>query len=145
MVLSPLPIDGNALLREKVRRLSASLLRPVLSTITRQGVEEGVISSSSPDASARVILYLTQGYQELAGELFLGRQAGTISFEVVLRTYAAFTEAFERILGIAPRSVTLVDEPTLRFWITSGHRREEGGSVPAPLGWAIDPFPWMDI
>jgi hypothetical protein len=65
---------------------------------------------------ARVLMYLIQGYQELAGEHFLARQAGTISFEVVLRTYAAFTEAFERILGIPPGSVTLTDEPTLRYW-----------------------------
>jgi hypothetical protein len=58
-----------------------------------------------------------QGYQELAGELFLARQAGTIGFEVVLRTFAAYTEAFERILGVPHGSVALVDEPTLRYWL----------------------------
>jgi AcrR family transcriptional regulator len=108
--------DGNALVREKVRRLAASRLGPVLSTVIRQGIDEGVVSSNSPDETARVVVYLMQGYQELAGEHFLGRQAGTISFEVVLRTYAAFTEAFERILGVPHGSVILVDESTLRFW-----------------------------
>jgi AcrR family transcriptional regulator len=108
--------DGNALVREKVRRLSASRLGPILSAVIRQGIEEGLINSSSPDETARVIVYLMQGYQELAGQHFLARQAGSISFEEVLQTYAAFTDAFERILGVPHGSVTLVDEPTLRFW-----------------------------
>jgi AcrR family transcriptional regulator len=120
--------DGNALVRERLRRLSASWLRPVLSAIIRQGIDEGIITSNSPDETARVLVYLMQGYQELAGELFLARQAGTISFDEVLRTYAAFTESFERILGIPQGSVALVDEPTLRYWfgIKVQHRRRAG-------------------
>jgi AcrR family transcriptional regulator len=108
--------DGNALVREKVRRLTASRLEPVLSRIIQQGIDEGIVTSSSPDETARVIVCLVQGYQALAGEHFLARQAGTISFEDVLRAYSASTEAFERILGIPPGSVTLMDEATLRFW-----------------------------
>jgi AcrR family transcriptional regulator len=106
--------DGNALVREKLRRLAARRLEPILAAVIRQGIDEGIVTSNSPGEMARVLMYLIQGYQELAGEHFLARQAGTISFEVVLRTYAAFTEAFERILGIPPGSVTLTDEPTLR-------------------------------
>jgi AcrR family transcriptional regulator len=108
--------EGNALVREKVRRLTSSRLEPILTTVIRQGIDEGIITSNSPDELARVILYLIQGYQELAGEFFLARQGGTIDFEVVLRTYAVFTEAFERILGIPHGSLTLTDEPTLRYW-----------------------------
>jgi AcrR family transcriptional regulator len=108
--------DGNALVRERLRRLTASRLTPILSLVIRQGIEEGVITSGSPDDSALVILYLIQGYQELASEHFLRRQAGTISFDAVLQSSRTFTEAFERILRIAPGSVTLADEATLRFW-----------------------------
>jgi AcrR family transcriptional regulator len=108
--------DGNALVRERLRRLTASRLIPILSLVIRQGIEEGAISSSSPDDAAMVILHLMQGYQELAMEHFLGRQAGTVSFGAVLQSNRAFTEAFERILGITPGSVTLADESTLRFW-----------------------------
>jgi AcrR family transcriptional regulator len=108
--------DGNALVRERLRQMSARQLGPILAAVIRQGVEEGVISSSAPEESARVILYLLQGYQELAAEHFVARQAGTISFAEVRRTYAAFTDAFERVLGIASGSVKLVDDETLRFW-----------------------------
>ncbi|MFI5283065.1 MAG: TetR/AcrR family transcriptional regulator [Candidatus Dormibacterales bacterium] len=108
--------DGNALVREKIGRMSASRLEPILAQIIRQGIDEGTVTSSSPAETARVMLYLVRGYQELAGQHFLARQAGTMSFDDVLRTYAAFTEAFERILGIPKGSVTLMDEATLRFW-----------------------------
>jgi AcrR family transcriptional regulator len=108
--------DGNALVREKLRRLAARRLEPILAAVIRQGIDEGIVTSNSPGEMARVLMYLIQGYQELAGEHFLALQAGTISFEVVLRTYAAFTEAFERILGIPPGSLTLTGEPTLRYW-----------------------------
>lgn len=108
--------DGNALVREKVRRMTASRMGPILSAVIRQGVTEGTIVSSWPDETARVILYLLQGYQEFAGELFLGRQAGTVSFDDVLRTFGALQEAFERILGIPTGSGAVTDEATLRFW-----------------------------
>jgi AcrR family transcriptional regulator len=108
--------DGNALVRERVRRLTAKRIMPILTLVIRQGIEEGVVSSSEPEETARVILTLMQGYQELASEHFLGRQAGTISFEQVLKSHRASTEAFERILGIQPGTVTLADEATMRFW-----------------------------
>jgi AcrR family transcriptional regulator len=108
--------DGNVLVREKLRRLSAPRLEPILSTVIRQGIDEGIIQSDAPEEMARVIVYLMQGYGDLAAGYFTARQAGTLSLDDVLRTYAAFTQAFERILGIPPGSVTLTDEQTLRYW-----------------------------
>jgi AcrR family transcriptional regulator len=107
---------GNALVRERLRHLTAKRMMPILTLVIRQGVEEGLITSDDPEETARVILYLMQGYQELASEHFIGRHAGTISFGQVLKSNRTATEAFERVLGIPPRSVTLADEATLRFW-----------------------------
>ncbi len=117
--------DANALLREKLRRLTARRLAPILSTIIRQGMEEGVVSSGSPDDTAKVIVYLIQGYQELAVDLFRARRAGTVSLEEVRRTFAAATQALERILGAPEGSITLMEEATLRFWF---------GSAPMEVG-----------
>jgi AcrR family transcriptional regulator len=108
--------DGNAITREKVRRLSMAVLRPVLAQVIRQGVDEGTITCSSPDETARILLYMIQGYQELAVEHFVARQAGTITFDVVLQTNAAFIEVFERVLGVPKGSVALTDQATLRYW-----------------------------
>lgn len=108
--------DGNAIVREKVRRMTASRLVPLLSTVIRQGIDEGRFTAASPVETATVLVSLIQGHQQLAAEQFIARQAGTITFEAVQRSCAAFTEAFERILGVPSGSVTLTDEATLHLW-----------------------------
>jgi AcrR family transcriptional regulator len=108
--------DGNAIVREKLRRLTERIMIPLLSVVIRQGIDEGVIDAVSPDETARVLVSLMQGFGQQASDQFIARQAGTISFEVVQRSVAANTRAFERILGVSEGSLTLTDEPTLRFW-----------------------------
>lgn len=108
--------DGNAIVREKLRRLTERIMIPLLSAVISQGMDEGVIDADSPDETATVLVSLMQGFGQQASDQFIARQAGAISFEVVQRSVAANTQAFERILGVAEGSLTLTDEPTLRFW-----------------------------
>lgn len=108
--------DGNAIVREKVRRLSERIMVPLLSAVMTLGVDEGTLQVDSPDEMAKVLASLMLGFQQQATDLFIARQAGAITFEVVQRAVAANTEAFERILGVPKGSITLTDEPTLRFW-----------------------------
>ena len=108
--------DGNAIVREKLRRLTVTRLVPLLSGVIEQGIKEGTFAAQSPEETAMVLTSLMQGFQQQASDLFVGRQAGTIGFDVVQRSVAANTEAFERILGIPKGSLTIIDEPTLRFW-----------------------------
>jgi AcrR family transcriptional regulator len=108
--------DSNALVRDTLRRESVHRLVPLLCPVIEQGLAEGTFSASSSAETARFLVYLLQGYQELAVAQFLARQAGTISFDAVRRSATALTEAFERILGVPRGSLTLMDEATLRFW-----------------------------
>ncbi len=108
--------DGNAIVREKLRRLTVSRMVPLLSAVIKQGIDEGVFRVASPDETATVFVSLMLGFQELANDYFIARQAGTITFAVVQRSVASFTEAFERILGIPKGSLTLTDQSTLHFW-----------------------------
>jgi AcrR family transcriptional regulator len=108
--------DGNAIVREKLRRLTVNRLVPLLSVVIEQGIMEGAFAAQSPDETAMVLTSLTLGFQQQANDLFIARQAGTIGFDVVQRSVAANTEAYERILGIPKGSLTIIDEPTLRFW-----------------------------
>ena len=108
--------DGNAIVREKVRRLSERIMIPLLSAVVQQGLEEGTVQVDSPDQTATVLVSLMLGFQQQATDLFIERQSGAIPFEVVQRSVAAHTEAFERILGIPKGSLTLTDDKTLRFW-----------------------------
>ena len=108
--------DSNALVRDKVRRMTIRRMVPLLSAVVEQGIQEGVFRAGPADDTATVLVALMQGFQDLAVEYFIARQAGSITFEVVQRRVAAFTEAFECVLGVPNGSLTLTDEPTLHFW-----------------------------
>jgi AcrR family transcriptional regulator len=108
--------DSNAIVREKVRRMTVRLMVPLLSAVVRQGIAEGVFRVASADETATVLVSLMLGFQEQATHLFIARQASTIPYEVVERTIAGFTEAFERILAVPKGSLTLTDPATLHFW-----------------------------
>lgn len=108
--------DSNAIVREKLRRMSVRLMTPLFSTVIKQGIDEGVFTVASADETATVLLSLMLGFQEQATQLFIARQANTIPFELVERTVAGYTAAYERILGIPKGSLTLADRATLQFW-----------------------------
>lgn len=107
--------DDNALMREKLRQAMLTQLVPLLSAIITQGRGEGIFSAGSPD-TARVLVTLVQGAQDLAGELFSARQANEIAFVQVEQRFLAYQEAVERILGVPAGSITFVDPPTLQEW-----------------------------
>jgi AcrR family transcriptional regulator len=108
--------DGNAIVREKVRRLSERIMIPLFSAVVQQGLDEGTVHVDTPDQTAAVLVSLMLGFQQQATDLFIARQSHAITFEVVRRSVAAHTEAFERILGVPKGSITLTDDKTLRFW-----------------------------
>jgi AcrR family transcriptional regulator len=110
--------DRNAILREKLRKMVARRLTPVLVRILRQGVDEGEFTTTDPEASARVVVALILGSQEEASRLFVDRQANAVSYADVERTFAAFSEALDRILGLQPGRLSLTDPPTLRAWFS---------------------------
>lgn len=108
--------DRNTVLREKLRELVARRMTPILERILRQGIAEGAFTATDPEASARVIVALIQGSQEEAARLFVARQAGEIELAAVERSFAAFSEALDRILGLEPGRLSLTDPPTIRMW-----------------------------
>ena len=108
--------DSNTILREKLRQLVARRMTPVLERILRQGALEGVFSVADPEGTARVIVALIVGIQEQAALLFVARQAEAIEVDEVLRVFAAFSDAVDRILGLPPGRLSLTDPPTVRLW-----------------------------
>ena len=108
--------DDNAVLREHFRRGLVGRLEPLMSTIVRQGVSEGVFQVTSPEATGRVLVSLFQGMGEDATGLFLALDAGTISLEQVEVRLSAYTEAFERILGAPPGSIAFTNISVIRDW-----------------------------
>ena len=108
--------DDNAVVRELSRRLVTQRLVPWLKRIVAEGIAEGTFHTRYPDQLALVLAALIQGVQDLSVQMWVGRQLGTVTIEEVKRTFAAYMEAFERIVGVPPGSLVFLDEPTIEFW-----------------------------
>jgi AcrR family transcriptional regulator len=108
--------DDNLIVREKVRHTVVERIAPILARIIRQGIAEEVFSVDSPEETATILMTLLTGFQDGATDLFLARQANTISYEDAERALLTFARAFERILGAPAASIGIVDEKTLREW-----------------------------
>ncbi len=112
--------DHNAIVRDKLRDLVADRMTPLLIDLVRQGVDDGDFSPSDPEATARVLVSIIQGTQELASRLWVDANTGAISVDEVIRVFAAYNEAVERILGLPPGRLSLTDPPTIRMWFQPG-------------------------
>ena len=109
--------DDNAVVREKLRATMVVRLGPVFARILAQGKDEGAFAIDDPDAAARVLVSLLQAAQETATELFVARQAKTVTFERVEAVLGAYFAALERIVGVAPGSLTTPElSAILRQW-----------------------------
>jgi AcrR family transcriptional regulator len=117
--------DDNAIVREKLRHQQIHRVTPYIATIIRQGVSEGTFALADPDQMARVVLALILDTGDEAGELYVARQAGTVDFETVTRRFTTYQLALERLLGVTPGTLELVDEPTLRLWSGAASDTEE--------------------
>ena len=108
--------DENTLMRDKMWQHLMLRLAPLLAAILRQGDDEGVFAVGSPDDTARVLVALLRGLNELAVRTFVERDGSGVSLAQAEAMVAAYLEAMERILGLATGTLTLVDEAVLREW-----------------------------
>jgi AcrR family transcriptional regulator len=125
--------DENVLYRQKTRVRSIETMAPMLAEIIRQGIREGVMNTAYPDVAGEMVMALALDMGEsLVPKLLASsqRRNGTlrIPHEFVTQAaqiFAAYADAFERILGAPKGSVTLMDAETLREWegepITTTH------------------------
>ncbi len=108
--------DANAVVRDKLRRTAMATLGPLFVEIVRQGRDEGSFTVASPDHSAQVLQSLFEGLGETARELLLARHGDAVEFDEVRRTFAAYEEATERVLGLEAGSFSFMNEGTLHVW-----------------------------
>jgi len=108
--------DDNAIVREKFRRRSAAVMTPMLGAIVAQGVAEITFTAVNPDHTARVLWGILASAGEAATDLFLACHAGSVTFEQVETSLAAYPEACERLLGLPAGAFPFIDRESLRAW-----------------------------
>jgi AcrR family transcriptional regulator len=108
--------EENAIVREKFRRGVRARMTPLLATIIEQGVVEGTMTAGPPEQVAIVLVSMILGANETATDLYFARQAGTVTFDHVVRTLEAYPAACERILGLPAGSFPVPDRSIFRQW-----------------------------
>jgi len=114
--------DENAIVRQKLFAISAKQVTPLLTEIIRQGIQEGVFTTSYPDQVCHVILYILQGLSDTIIELLLSSETNRDAARIesgVTAYIAALTDALERVLGAPRGSLNLIDPETLKEWFVS--------------------------
>ncbi len=111
--------DENAIVRQKMRAILIQRVAPLYATIIRQGIAEGVFTTSYPDQMGSVVLCLLQDLADaLAGPL-LAVEPHPDDLRRSEHIVAAYTDALERVLGCPPGSLALMDNGMLREWFGS--------------------------
>jgi AcrR family transcriptional regulator len=116
--------DDNIIVRQKVEEAIVERRVPLLTVIVRQGVQEGVFTTFYPDQVGKVILSLALGMENMVARLLLSSEHEQGEDELSLRciddivaTYAAYTDAIERVLGIVSPFLARLDAGTVKEWL----------------------------
>ncbi len=121
--------DDNAIVRQKLRVAWLKLVAPWYAAIIRQGMQEGVFTTSYPDQVGEVVLSLIWDLGDTLGELLLSFKPERDDMLRVESTVAAYTDALERVLGVSTGSLHLTDAETLKEWFFSPQDHAEGSSM----------------
>jgi AcrR family transcriptional regulator len=112
--------DENAIVRQKVYAAGVKWVAPMLSEITRQGVQEGIMTTAYPERTGEVVFSLFQGLGDTLSELLLSPERKPEDLRYGESTVAAYTDALERVLGAPEGSVEVIDAHTLHEWFSIG-------------------------
>jgi TetR/AcrR family transcriptional repressor of nem operon len=111
--------DENAIVRQKLLNIALEHVTPLLADIVRQGIREGIFTTSYPEQTCQVIYYTLMGLSGSILELLISDESERDEARVkrTLVNYSnALNEAIERLLGAPGGCMHLIDLKTLEGW-----------------------------
>lgn len=113
--------DDNAIVRQKVDDAVLKQRAPLLTAIVRQGIQEGIFTTTYPDHAGEVILALLHGMGNTHAKLLLALEPELDEqrrIEAIVAIHAAYMEALERVLGAPANSLARTDADAVKLWVT---------------------------
>ncbi len=109
--------DENAILRLKTQAAVLPLIAPLLTSIIRQGIEEGVFHTSFPEQSCEIVFSLLQSFGDSLIRLIFQPEFNAETLQCLEHLTVSYQEAVERILGAASGTLPLFDPAIMREWM----------------------------
>ncbi len=109
--------NENLLLRHKLRAQRSQRALPMVASIIAQGVEEGVFETDFVEETAEIVYAISRTFSGVLTDIWLNPDRSEDPANLARRKIAAAQAAIDRVLGAAPGSLPLVDEPTLAAWL----------------------------
>jgi AcrR family transcriptional regulator len=109
--------DDNAIVRDKVTVKQLDVAAHWLGRIFRQGMIEGTLDIPFPDQMAQAALILMSGLSITFARLMFTPPTDGDVLQLAYDTTRAYNLALERLLGVPPGSVPVLDEASVREWI----------------------------
>lgn len=110
--------DENVLFRQKSIEMGRRQALPYLTAIVKQGVAEGVFSTSYPDQIGEVAYALMLGLSEQIVDVILSPEPIPGAFERLKALVEVYTDALTRILGAPTNTLQFFDLDTLKLWVS---------------------------
>jgi AcrR family transcriptional regulator len=110
--------DDNAIVRQKVTSNSLKRITPQLTAIIRQGAQEGVFKTPYPDQVCEVVFSIMLGLGDRLAEALLAHNSEKDTLQAMQNAVAAYTDALERILVAPSGCLQLIDDESLKEWVT---------------------------
>jgi AcrR family transcriptional regulator len=110
--------DDNAIVRQKVTSSGLKRITPLLTTIIRQGAQEGVFKTPYPDQVCAVVFSIMLGLGDSLAEALLAHNSEKDTLQAMQNAVAAYTDALERVLVASTGCLQLIDDQMLKEWVT---------------------------
>ncbi len=111
--------DENAIVRQKLIKAGYERVTRLLTTVIRQGIQEGIFNTSYPDHVAEVVFSISEGLAETFAAWLLECESRREPLERIEAKVAAYNDSLVRVLGAPSGSLELIDAETLREWAIS--------------------------
>jgi len=108
--------DENSLLRQKVQADLIPRTSYLLTTITYQGIQEGVFHTPFPEKVGEIIFSLLQSFGDTLSKMILQEDLNSETLRRLEILSASYQDAVERILGAASGTLHLFDIALLQEW-----------------------------
>jgi AcrR family transcriptional regulator len=108
--------EDNALMREKLTRIAHERFGAILKAVIAQGIAEGCIHTDYPDLAGGIAVDLLQCLSAEIARCLISWDRLEDGPRRLERLIDAYTATIERLLGVAPGSIHLVDPAVLHAW-----------------------------